>query len=84
MERLMKAISFFDKFHQIDVTDPVSLLEDVIRCNDVTGITVFDVFQRPVFPILGFFACGNCISDLNISVVCLRVSQNEIALKFSE
>ena len=57
-----------NELRQIDVSDPVSLLDHIYTGHDEFGIIVCDLFQRPVFTLFRFPAVHDRHGHLHISI----------------
>lgn len=79
---VLKISFFLHELHEIDVSDSVSLLEKSICSHYIARIIVTSYhLKRSVFPVLGFTAFKNCLGDLEIGIIILSVSDDEITLE---
>ena len=63
-----------NELRQIDVPDPISLLDHIAAGHDKFGIVVCDLFQRPVFTLFRFPAVHDRHGHLHISILHLLMN----------
>ena len=63
--------------------DSVSILQYIISCHNIFGIIIPDLFKRRILPVFSHFAFIYGISNLNIRIIQITVSENEVTFKLS-
>ena len=66
---LPKRLLIFKMIYDVDMLDPVSLLQKIVRSDHILIIVITDNLKRTVFTILRLHAGKDSISNLHIRVV---------------
>ena len=52
----------------------ISFLKQIICCNNIFWIIIFDLLQRMIFSVFRLLALCNCICDLHICVIHISIT----------
>ena len=64
--------------------DSAAMLDQIVPGDDIFRIIIFDVFKRPVFPVLCFDAAHDRHGNLYIRIIRVVVLKNKITFQFSD